>query len=36
MIKLIDEEVDIMCKLDPKYGDCVIHRKNGRRTLFMN
>ena len=35
MIKLINEEVDIMCKVDPKYGDYVIHGKNGRITLFM-
>jgi len=35
MIKLINEEVDIMCKVDPKYGDYVIYGKNGRRKLFI-
>ncbi len=31
----INEEVDIMCKVDTRYVDYVIRGKNGCRILFM-
>jgi len=35
MVKLINEEVDIMCKVDPRYVDYVMRGKNGCKMLFM-
>jgi len=35
MVKLMNEKVDIMCRVESKYRDYVIRGKNGRKTLFM-